>query len=225
MTLGQRQRFQPPVSQKTVVVRARGTRGRAHRIGASVTCKVLIALGAACLSSASARAEPLARVHTSYYYIDGPSATVLAAQLDQQGPVGADGRRHPGRSRWDIQWKLRPEQQGTTCTLRDAAVAVGIAQTLPKWRGEAKGQAALRARWRQFSAALERYLEHHKQNALKAAAEIEAAVRGVKPASNCEDLEAAANAAAAAIVSRYQALDEQYDRTSEYGRKDGVSLL
>jgi len=27
-------------------------------------------------------AEPVIRIHTSYYYIDGPSATVLAAQLD-----------------------------------------------------------------------------------------------------------------------------------------------
>jgi predicted secreted Zn-dependent protease len=33
-----------------------------------------------------AAAEPLVRMHTSYYYIDGSSATVLAAQLDQNGP-------------------------------------------------------------------------------------------------------------------------------------------
>lgn len=188
--------------------------------------KALIAwIGATCLLSSAVGAEPLVRLHTSYYYIDGPSAAVLAAQLDQKGPLGSDGRRHPARTRWDIQWKLSPEQQGTSCTMKDAAVAVGIAQTLPRWRGESKGAATLKARWSAFSNALQRHLERHKQNAMKAAGEIEAAVRSVKPASNCEDLEAAANAAAQAIVSRYQELDEQYDRQTDHGRNEGATLL
>jgi len=177
------------------------------------------------LLTSPAGAEPLARIHTSYYYIDGPSATVLAAQLDQKGPLGSDGRHHPGRTRWDIQWKLSPGQQGASCAMKEVVVAVGIAQTLPRWRGESKGAAALKARWREFSNALHRHLERHKQNAMKAAREIEAAVGSVKPASNCEDLEAAANAAAQAIVAKYQQLDEQYDRQTEHGRNEGATLL
>ena len=188
--------------------------------------KALIALvGVAGLLGPAAGGEPLVRLHTSYYYIDGTSAAVLAAQLDQKGPLGSDGHRHPGRTRWDIQWKLQSEQQGTSCTMQDAAVAVGIAQTLPRWRGESQGAATLKARWSTFNSALQRHLERHKQNAMKAASEIEAALRSVKPASNCEDLEAGANAAAQAIVARYQDLDEQYDRRTGYGRSEGASLL
>ena len=169
--------------------------------------------------------EPLARVHTSYYYIDGPSATVLAAQLDQNGPVDSNGKRYSGRTRWDIQWKLRPEQQGTRCSMKDAAVAVGIAQTLPKWRGENQGAAGLKARWSKFIEALQRHEQGHKEHGLKAAREIEAAVLAVKPASNCEDLEAAANTAAQAIVAKFQALDQEYDRKTDHGRSQGATLL
>lgn len=169
--------------------------------------------------------EPLVRLHTSYYYIDGPSATVLAAQLDQNGPPGGDGKRHAGRTRWDVQWKFRHQQQGTVCAMKDVAVAVGVAQTLPRWRGEEKGAAALKARWTKFLEALRRYEDGHKEHGLKAAREIEATVLAVKPASNCEDLGVVADAAAQAIVAKYQALDEEYDRMTDYGRNRGVTLL
>jgi len=46
-----------------------------------------------------------------------------------------------------------------------------------------------------------------------------------KPASNCEDLESAANAAAQAIVAKYQALDEAYDRKTDHGRNQGAAQL
>ena len=169
--------------------------------------------------------EPLIRLHTSYYYIDGPSATILAAQLDKNGPLGSDGSRHAGRTRWDIQWKLRSQQQGGSCAVKEAAVAVGIAQTLPKWRGEDKGSAELKTMWTRFTDALRRHEEVHKQNGMKAGKEIEAAVQSVKPAGNCEDLESAANALAQAIVAKYKALDEAYDRKTAHGRAEGATLL
>jgi predicted secreted Zn-dependent protease len=170
-------------------------------------------------------AEPLLRMHTSYYYVDGPSATVLAAQIDQNGPPGADGRRHAGKTRWDVQWKLRHEQHGVTCAMKEVAVAVGIAQTLPKWRSEAKGAAALKTRWQQFFDALRRHEDGHKGHGLAAGKEIEVALLAAKPASNCEDLAAAANSAAEAIVKKYRKLDEDYDRKTDHGRSQGASLL
>jgi predicted secreted Zn-dependent protease len=169
--------------------------------------------------------EPLIRLHTSYYYIDGPSAAGLAAQLDQKGPVGSDGIHYAGRTRWDIQWKFSPQQQGIACSMKEVAVAVGIAQTMPRWRGENKGAAGLKALWTKFLGALQRYEDGHKEHGLKAGREIEAAVLAVKPAGNCEDLELTANTAAQAIVSKYRALDEEYDRKTDHGRNQGATLL
>jgi predicted secreted Zn-dependent protease len=165
------------------------------------------------------------RLHTSYYYIDGPSATVLSAQLDKNGPVGADGNRHPARTRWDIKWKLQPVQHGTTCVIDEAAVVIGIALTLPKWRGEEKGPTSLKTRWTKFIQSLQRHEEVHKQHGVQAGTDIEAALRAVEPASNCENLESRANHAAQKIVSKYQRLDEEYDRQTAYGRTEGGTLL
>ena len=59
---------------------------------------VLVACATVCsIAAPPVLAEPLVRLHTSYYYVDGPSATVLAAQIDQNGPSGTDGKRYAGR--------------------------------------------------------------------------------------------------------------------------------
>lgn len=176
------------------------------------------------VAAAPVPAEPLTRMHTIYYYVDGASASVLAAQIDQTGPA-ADGKRYAGKTKWDVQWKFKHEQQGVTCTMKQVAVAIGIAQTLPKWRGEAKGATALKMRWRQFVEALVRHEDGHKQHGLAAGREIEATLIAAKPASNCEDLTAAANAAAEAIVKKYQALDDDYDHKTDHGRSQGATLL
>ena len=170
-------------------------------------------------------AEPLVRVHTSYYYVDGPSATVLAAQIEQNGPPGADGKRYAGKTKWDVQWKFKHEQHGVTCEMEEVAVAVGVAQTLPKWRSEKKGVAALKTRWQQFTDALKRHEDGHKDHGVAAGREIEAALLAAKPASNCEDLAASANSSADAIVKKYQKLDKDYDRKTGQGRSQGAMLL
>jgi predicted secreted Zn-dependent protease len=177
------------------------------------------------LMAGPALAEPLTRLHTSYYFVTGSSATVLAAQLDQKGPAGEDGKRQAGKTRWDVQWKFNHDQQGETCGVKDVTVAVGIAQNLPKWSGEDKGPEALRKRWDKFSQALKRHHEGHKDHGMKAGAEIEAALLAVKPASNCQDLDKAANAAGEQVIEKYRKRDQDYDRSTDHGRKQGAALL
>ena len=177
------------------------------------------------IASGQALAEPLTRAHTSFYYVSGSSATVLAAQLDQKGPVGEDGKRYAAKTRWDVQWKFNHDQKGETCGVKDVAVAVGIAQNLPKWGGEDKGPDALRKRWDKFADALKRHEDQHREHGMKAGEEIEAALLAVKPASNCEDLDKAANAAGEKIIEKYRGRDQEFDRSTDHGRKQGARLL
>ncbi len=177
------------------------------------------------LAAAVAQSEPLTRLHTSYYFVSGSSATLLAAQLDQKGPVGEDGKRYAAKTRWDVQWKFNHDQQGETCGVKDVAVAVGIAQNLPKWSGEDKGPAGLRKRWDAFVEALKRHEDQHKDHGMKAGAEVEAALLGMKRASNCEDLDKAANAAGEKVIEKYRKLDQDLDRATDNGRKQGATLL
>ena len=180
---------------------------------------------AALAGAAPAGAEPVSRIHTSYYYVEGGSATVISAQLEKSGPLAEDGRRYPAKTRWDVQWKYDHHQEGVTCGVKDVTVAVGVAQNLPRWRGEDRAAGALSARWRKFSEAVKRHEDGHKQNGLGAAAEIEGALQALKPASNCEDLDKAARAVGDRIIEKYRERDAEYDRKTDHGRNQGAKLL
>ncbi len=161
----------------------------------------------------------------SYYYIDGGSALVLTEQMNQKGPIAADGKHYPSLTKWDVQWKYRNGVHGGTCKVEEAAVAVGVTSTLPRWRGEANGPKSLRERWRRLLEAVGRDQGFHKELAIRAGKEIEAALLAVKPAADCDALTEAANDTAEQILKKHRAADEEYDRKYQHGLKDGATLM
>lgn len=172
-----------------------------------------------------AQGEPLVRMSTSYYYIDGGSALILTEQINQLGPQGPDGRRHPARTQWHVQWKFRHNARGSECRMEEATVAVGISNTRPRWRGENTGPASLQKRWARLIQAVERAEQYHRQQATRAGDEILAALEALPPARNCQTLIESANRAANEILNKYQAVSEEYDRRTDYGRRDGATLI
>lgn len=172
-----------------------------------------------------AQAEPATRIGASYYYIEGSSALILTAQMDSKGPTGADGRRHPARTKWDVQWRFRHNMHGDVCKMEKVSVLVGVTAVRPRWRGEKQGAAALRERWKQMVEALDRYEAQHKQQALDAGREIENAINSLEPTKTCEELTEAANQVATGILERHKEASRKYDEATDYGRKKGISLI
>jgi predicted secreted Zn-dependent protease len=169
--------------------------------------------------------EPLTRQQTSYYYIEGRSALLLTEQMNQKGPVGTDGERHPARTKWEVQWKFRHNMHEGVCKMEDVAVAVGVNTIQPRWREEKTGPAELRRRWQNLMQAVERNRAFHKQQAVHAGQEIELALRELPPAKNCEELTTQANETASKLLEKYKTASDEHDRKTAYGRKDGASLI
>lgn len=172
-----------------------------------------------------AHADPVARIGASFYYIEGASALVLTAQMDNKGPEGPDGRRHPALTKWDVQWRFRHNMLGGVCKMEKVSVMVGVTSIRPRWRDEKQGAAQLRERWKELDKAVDRNVEFHKKQALEAGQKIEAALNGVEPTPDCESLTVAANEAANAILAEYKAVSRKYNERTDYGRKDGLSLI
>ena len=186
---------------------------------------ILHLLWAMVVSIGVAYAEPTTRIGESYYYIEGASALILTGQMDNKGPVGADGRHHPALTRWEVQWRFRHNMQGDVCKMEKILVMVGVTAIRPRWRGEKTGSAALRDRWNQLVDAVDIYQAYHKQQALDAGTSIENALNDLAPTKTCEALTDAANQAATGILEQYKKASTEYDRATDYGRKNGVSLI
>lgn len=172
-----------------------------------------------------ASAEPSARIGASYYYIEGASALVLTAQMDNMGPTSPDGRHHPALTKWDVQWRFRHNMLGGACKMEKVSVMVGVTSIRPRWRDEKQGAATLRERWAELVKAVDRNEAFHKQQALAAGREIEEALNSLEPTGNCEALTVAANEAALSILEKHKKASQEYNDRTDYGRKNGVSLI
>ncbi|NIO39708.1 MAG: DUF922 domain-containing protein [Burkholderiales bacterium] len=177
------------------------------------------------ISVAVAYAEPTAQIGASYYYIEGASALVLTAQMDTKGPEGPDGRHHPALTKWTAQWRFRHNMFGDVCKMEKIAVLVGVTAIRPRWRGEEQGASALRKRWDSMIEAIDRNESYHKTQALEAGRKIEQALNNLGPAKTCEELTAVANETATDILADHKKASREYDQRTDYGRKNGVSLI
>lgn len=183
-------------------------------------CALLLAVLAG-----SALAEPQTRVGASYYYIEGTSALVLTAEMGAKGPTGSDGRRHPARTSWDVQWRFRHNIHGDVCKMEKVAVSVGVTAVRPRWRDEAQAPASLQERWKRLVEAADRNETFHKQQAFEAGDRIEAALNNLQPTRTCQELTETANEVANGILLEHKKASREYDERTDYGRKNGVSLI
>ena len=170
-------------------------------------------------------AEPTARVGASYYYIKGGSALVLSAQMDQKGPTGVDGKRHPARTKWDVQWRFRHNMHDGVCKMEKVSVKVGVTTVRPRWREKAQGQKKLRARWEKLLKAIDLNEAYHQKQALDAGKNIEAALNSLDLVKSCDELTKIANQVATEILGKHQQESRDYDLENDNGRKNGVSLI
>lgn len=187
--------------------------------------KVCYFLAVLVTAATTAAAEPLLRINTSYYYIEGASALVLTERIKQKGPTGVDGKLYPSRTKWDVQWRFRHNLHDGLCKLEDVAIAVGVTTIRPRWRGESKGAQSLKMRWKQLNAALDRNQQFHTRQAKRAGAEIETAILNLNPTKTCEVFTGLADDIASKILKKYQAASDAHDRRTEYGLKDGANLI
>lgn len=185
----------------------------------------LIIFSALAVAAGAAWADPATRIGASYYYIDGGSALVLTAQMDKDGPTGDDGRHHPALTKWDVQWRYRHNMHGDVCKMEKVGVMIGVTTIRPRWRDEEQGAAALRERWKSMIEAIDRYEAYHKQQAIDAGRKIDDALNNMAPTENCEALTEAANELADSILAEHKRASQEYNETTDYGRKNGVSLI
>jgi predicted secreted Zn-dependent protease len=73
--------------------------------------------------------------------------------------------------------------------------------------------------------AIDRNQTFHKDRATLAGKEIETTLLGLGPAKTCDELTEQANQTASTLLAKHKSATEEHDQKTEYGRKDGVSLI
>jgi predicted secreted Zn-dependent protease len=157
-----------------------------------------------------------------YFTITGDTSRELSAQIDQKGPLGDNGRRSDGYTRWFINWRFDLRTDAIGCSARNIVVDVEIRMTLPQWKPPRSADPALVARWNQYLTALRIHEDGQRCRAEAAAGDVRRALQRERGASDCRTVENRLNARANALLDELRARQDAYDRDTASGRKQGV---
>lgn len=167
---------------------------------------------------------PVEGVHpttqTKYYDLTGQTMQKLIAQMNELGPVEADGKHYFAHTDWTLKWQYRYETRAGRLVLTRLSVAVDANSSIP--RRQATDRMA--AEWARFSAAVALHERGHAENAMRHAKQLYATLRQHGPFASKEELEAFVNTQGNQCIADANAEDVEYDKRTNHGDTQGATL-
>ncbi|MQY47334.1 DUF922 domain-containing protein [Rhizobiales bacterium RZME27] len=136
-------------------------------------------------------AQPVVSKTYSYFSIGGKTAEELDSELERRGPLTRHtGARHPGATEIKFGGEVSYVERGGRCSIGAVKVTVRTHIILPRWRNRGAATGNLARIWDALSADIKRHEERHAEIARTHARSLEARLLAIRPANNCDILEA-----------------------------------
>jgi predicted secreted Zn-dependent protease len=182
--------------------------------------RLLIAVAA--MMPGMSLAEVRDNLSYDYYSVNARPDRPLGAQLTEASPIREHGRKFHGHTKWNVRWRFDWDQfNDGFCRITGVSTTLQTVITLPKLTSASEQQSLRFDRYMQ--ALREHELGHHRIGK-EAAHAIDAALHEVRAARNCDALKSVAHAAARRTLDYFVDKNQQYDRETEHGRRQGASL-
>lgn len=188
--------------------------------------RILIIVGVALVRTAVAQSSPElvegphVTLRYDYYSVEGGNAESVMKSLHDRGPT-ARGKTYFGltTSQTGFNFQLVPTESG--CRIGTFGVFTEIIVTLPKWDPPHGTPDELENQWERFIQQLTRHEMWHAQASRDGTNETWRAVRAMTGRS-CRELDRNAKAEIARISEAVERRNEDYDRETDHGRRDGI---
>jgi predicted secreted Zn-dependent protease len=158
----------------------------------------------------------------STYTVTGDDADAVRRSLSGLGPLGSDGSRYDGDTKWAVHWQYGSQSDASGCAVVSSSVVLNVNMTLPQWEHSIYVPEALQRRWSTYLAALRMHEDGHLKNAEMEAAAIAQMLQTIGPQPDCELLNRKLLDHGQQIQQRYKANDAEYDERTGHGRTQGA---
>jgi len=129
------------------------------------------------------------------------------------------------RTDWYVTWTYDYSSSADGCTIASPAVSLRLRFVVPAWRAPKEPRDDVVKEWNRFFAALWRHERGHVGFAIRAAREIDRSLADLRAASDCDELEARADAWGERTVRRFRSKERAYDEATAHGQTEGALLL
>jgi predicted secreted Zn-dependent protease len=163
-----------------------------------------------------------ANVEREYYDVMGGSVGELLASLKEQGRAATQTDSNFARTTWTVTWtgEWAPPSGDTLCAVISSSVRLESRMALPRWRPSPGAPAGLAIDWAGFLRSLTGHENGHLVTAVAAARGVDERLRHLR--GGCGTMEAAARATIDSVVASFRVVDEDYDRLTAYGARQGA---
>jgi predicted secreted Zn-dependent protease len=171
-----------------------------------------------------APAAPKVSQETLYYQVEGKSPAEIRSSLETRGPIGKGGRRFHASTNWNVEWGYRWIESGWRCQFSTPDITLKVSMLLPKLSNISDYPNSIQQQWGQYYNALLDHEEQHVDFALRAASELEAELNELVGWHPCDRLEQRVAEQAENVLDKYLKQEQEFDRISDHGARDGVVL-
>lgn len=157
-----------------------------------------------------------------FYEVRQSAGTSLLDAIDYASPIRKNGRVFHGYPAWDIRWKFWWNNSTVgLCEITSVTTSLSVKMTLPKLT---TGTPDAKNQFENYIRALVAHEQGHRKIGFDAASEADRLIAGLRPMTNCQDLEREANRTGNAVLDAAKRRDIEYDVKTNYGCKQGACL-
>lgn len=186
------------------------------------TCIFLLCITMFAGMTAVLYGEPAVSETEEFYAVTGNTANDLRKSLNTLSPVTYNGKKYDAYTSWYVKWQFYWDSPDPDYSISRVTTTVDAKYTLPEWTGSEDADEDLKEKWNKYFKALLQHEKGHTEFGIRAAREIEAALRKIPPRPSSAQLEKEANSLGYRILNKYLQLEKQYDIDTRHGARDGA---
>lgn len=158
-----------------------------------------------------------------FYQITGNTEKVLRQQMSALGPPDEEtGKIFDARTDWAIKWHFYYDKSNNECKIDRVDVSLSITYIYPEWNPPADAAPALVTKWNTYMENLVVHEEGHSSLADDGAQLIYQTILDMPPATTCDALGEATNAAAQEKFDDIKQRQKAYDDKTGHGKTQGA---
>jgi predicted secreted Zn-dependent protease len=162
-------------------------------------------------------------IATNHYAVAGSTLSEIRNSINLGRPGGVRAT-NDALTTWKINWRTRVSTVNGQCQLDALTVETTISITLPSWRPPTNAAPQVLKRWLAYYTALQRHELNHAESGKRAARELRRRIEEIPSQADCSMLQAQIQAVADEVIAEYKRRDEDYDRETGHGAKEGARL-
>lgn len=169
-------------------------------------------------------ANVLSREHIAHYEVKPVENGSLLHSLRASSPIERNGRTYYGKTEWTVIPDFRYHESYGLCRIKDVLVRLQVRFILPRISVDYELPGPDRARFDHFYKALHEHEKGHQELGQQAAQEIYELLKKMGPYGYCFELEKAAKTKIGDIIKKYEKLNQEYDKQTDFGRTQGAVI-